>query len=162
GQADRGMTATKSRWDDYIVPHARVTRPGVEKAVEAYRPDVMVVDQHAVAGAVVAHRYGLRWASVAPTSMELTRPYRALPKVEAWILDRLAAIWRAAGLPGDPPHDLRFSPHLLIAFTTSALIGPQPLPDNAVLVGPALIDRPARDAFPWERLDQRRSTVLIT
>lgn len=162
GQADRGMAAAKSRWDGYIVPHAKVTLPGIERAVAGFRPDVLVVDQHAVAGALAAHRAGLPWASMAPTTMELTRPYRALPKVEAWIHDRMAAMWTAAGLPGEPPHDLRFSPHLLIAFTGSALTGPLDRPENAVLVGPALAPRPADTTFPWDWLDPARRHVLVS
>ncbi|MFC1415650.1 glycosyltransferase [Streptacidiphilus cavernicola] len=163
GQADRGMAAAKSRWDGYIVPHARTTLPGIERAVADFRPDVLVVDQHAVAGAVAAHRAGLPWASMAPTTMELTRPYRsAVPRVEAWIQQRMAAIWTAAGMPGEPPHDLRFSPHLLIAFTGHALTGPLDWPDNAVLVGPALAPRPPDTAFPWDWLDPARRHVLVT
>ena len=162
GQADRGMAAAKSRWDGYIVPHARTTLPGVERAVASFRPDVLAVDQHAVAGALAAHRAGLPWASLAPTTMELTRPYRAVPKVEAWIHERMAAMWSAAGLPGDPPHDLRFSPHLLIAFTGRALTGPLDWPHNAVLVGPALSPRPPDPSFPWDWLDPARRTVLVT
>jgi MGT family glycosyltransferase len=162
GQGERGMAATKSRWDGYIVPHARVTRDRVASAAEDFGPDVLVVDQHAVAGALVAHRYGLRWASAAPTSMELTRPYRALPKVEAWIHERLAAMWADAGLPGTPPHDLRFSPHLLIAFTGTALTGELTWPANARLVGPALVPRPPDPEFPWEWLDPQRRHVLVT
>lgn len=162
GQSERGMAATRSRWDGYIVPHAKTTLSRVAAATEAYRPDVLVVDQHAVAGALVAHRYGIRWASVAPTTMELTRPYRALPLVEAWIQDRLATLWTGAGLPGTPPHDLRFSPHLLVAFTGTALTGPLHLPANARLVGPALADRPDDTGFPWEWLDPLRRKVLVT
>src|SRR5690242_6080576 len=162
GQSERGMAATKSRWDGYIVPHARVTRDRVAAAVEDFRPDVLFVDQHAVAGALVAHRYGLPWASAAPTSMELTRPYRALPKVEAWIQERLAAMWTEAGLPGIPPHDLRFSPHLLIAFTGTALTGELAWPANAYLVGPALTARAPDPEFPWEWLDPGRRHVLVT
>ncbi|NJP43975.1 glycosyltransferase [Actinacidiphila epipremni] len=162
GQADRGMAAAKSRWEGYIVPHARVTLPGIEKAVASFRPDALVVDQHAVAGAVAAHRAGLPWASMAPTTMELTRPYRALPKVEAWLQDRMAEIWTGAGMPGAPPHDLRFSPHLLVAFTGEALNGPLEWPGNAVLVGPALAPRPPDTAFPWHRLDPSRRLVLVT
>jgi MGT family glycosyltransferase len=162
GGAERGMAATKSRWEGYIVPHARVTLPGVERAVAEFRPEVLAVDQHAVAGALTAHRHGLPWASMAPTTMELTRPYRALPKVESWIHDRLRAIWTAGGLPGEPPHDLRFSPQLLIAFTGTALVGEQPVPDNAALVGPALTSRPSSTDFPWEWLDPGRRHVLVT
>jgi MGT family glycosyltransferase len=162
GQADRGMAAARSRWEGYVVPHARRTLRGIEKAVEAFRPDVLAVDQHAVAGAVAAHRAGLPWASLAPTTMELTRPYRALPKVEAWIHERLAEIWTDAGMPGEPPYDLRFSPHLLVAFTGEALNGPLDWPGNAELVGPALAARPPDTAFPWERLDAARKHVLVT
>jgi zeaxanthin glucosyltransferase len=162
GGAERGLAATKSRWDGYIAPHARATLPGVERAVEAFEPDVLAVDQHAVAGAVAAHRAGLPWASLAPTTMELTRPLRALPKAEAWIGERLAAIWTAGGMPGSPPHDLRFSPHLLIAFTGPALVRDEPVPENAVLVGPALGRRPPGDDFPWDWLDPERQHVLVT
>jgi MGT family glycosyltransferase len=162
GQADRGMAAARSRWEGYVVPHAKATLPGIERAVAEFRPDVLAVDQHAVAGAIAAHRAGLPWASLAPTTMELTRPYRVLPKVEAWIQGRMAAAWTAAGMPGEPPHDLRFSPHLLVAFTGSALNGPLDWPDNAVLVGPALARRPPDTGFPWDWWDPDRRHVLVT
>jgi len=71
-------------------------------------------------------------------------------------------MWTDAGLPGEPPHDLRFSPHLLIAFTGSALTGPLSWPDNAVLVGPALAERPADLDFPRDWLDPGRKHVLIS
>ena len=161
-QADRGMAAAKTRWEEYIVPHCKVSLKGVDKAVRAFAPDVIAVDQHAIAGALVAHRYGLPWASMAPTTMELTRPYRALPKVEAWIQAHMAKMWADAGLPGEPPHDLRFSPHLLIAFTGTALTGELSWPDNAVLVGPALAERPADLDFPRDWLDPGRKHVLIS
>jgi zeaxanthin glucosyltransferase len=161
-QADRGMAAARTRWEEYIVPHCRVSLKGVDKAVRAFEPDVLAVDQHAVAGALVAHRYGLPWVSMAVTTMELTRPYRALPKVEAWIHGHLAAMWASAGLPGEPPHDLRFSPHLLVSFTGEALTGPLSWPDNAVLVGPALVRRPPDPGFPMDWLDPDRRLVLVS
>ncbi|GAA1984637.1 glycosyltransferase [Catenulispora subtropica] len=161
-QADRGMAAAKTRWEEYIVPHCRVSLKGVDKAVRAFQPDVLAVDQHAVAGALVAHRHGLPWASMAVTTMELTRPYRALPKVEAWLQGHLAAMWTSAGLPGEPPHDLRFSPHLLLAFTGEALTGPLAWPENAVLVGPALVPRPPAHDFPTDWLDPGRRHVLVS
>jgi UDP:flavonoid glycosyltransferase YjiC (YdhE family) len=162
GQAERGMVAAKSRWEGYVVPYAKATLRGVDQAAAGFRPDVMVVDQHAVAGALVAHKRGLTWASVAPTTMELSRPYRVLPKVEAWLLSLLDGLWADAGLPGLPPHDLRFSPHLLIAFTGSALTGELPWPDNAALIGPALEPRPADADFPWDWLDPDRKHLLVT
>jgi zeaxanthin glucosyltransferase len=156
------MAAAESRWAGYIVPHARITRPGVEAAVAEFHPDVLVVDQHAVAGALVAHRHGLHWASVATTTMELSRPYTSLPKVEAWIQGLMATMWTSAGLPGEPPHDLRFSPHLLIAFTGTALTGEMSWLRNAEFVGPSLAPRPPDETFPWEWLDPDRRHIAVT
>jgi zeaxanthin glucosyltransferase len=162
GQSDRGMTAVRSRWAGYIGPHTRHSLPTVDLAVRQWRPDVLVVDQHAIAGALVAHRHGVVWATAAPTATELTRPYRAVPKVEGWIQDRLAGLWGDAGLPGTPPHDLRFSPHQVLAFTTEALAGPVSAPTPVTFVGPALRERPVSTAFPWEWLDHGRRLVLVT
>ncbi|MFI5909598.1 glycosyltransferase [Dactylosporangium sp. NPDC051541] len=163
GQAERGLDATRTRWAGYIVPHAKATRKGVEAAVAAFAPDVLVVDQHAIAGAIVAHTHGLRWVSAAPTTMELTRPFRrALPGVEAWIHEQMAAAWTAAGQPGPPPHDLRFSPHGTIAFTAGGLAGDTSDVDGLHLVGPALAARTPDPDFPMDRLDPARKHVLVS
>jgi UDP:flavonoid glycosyltransferase YjiC (YdhE family) len=162
GHAERGMAATRSRWAGYIVPHARTTGPGVEHAIADFRPDALAVDQHALAGAIAGHRHALPWATLAPTSMELTRPLRALPRVEAWIGERLCEAWSAAAMPGEPPHDLRFSPHLLIAFTGAALVGESWRPPGAKLVGPALTPRADATRFPFDWLEPGRRHVLVT
>ncbi|GAA4473196.1 glycosyltransferase [Phytohabitans houttuyneae] len=158
GQRDRGFRAVRSLWEGFVLPYARFTLPAVEKAVAAFAPDVVAADQHALAGAVAAHRHGVRWASLAPQSMELTRPFRALPKVEEWIRRRIDG----AGLSIADGADPRFSPHLVLAFTTPALTGPHDFPAHYALVGPALGDRAAAPDFPWDALDPARSTVLVT
>jgi zeaxanthin glucosyltransferase len=159
---DRGLASLKSLWEGFIVPFARFTRPAVERAIEAYRPDVMVVDQHTLAGAIVARRHGLCWASLAPGSMELTRPYRALPKVDAWISGHCAALCGEAGLSRDETFDPRFSPYLVLACTTAALTGSVAFPDHFALVGPMLAGRAPGPPFPWDRLHPGRRLVLVT
>lgn len=156
---DFAMTATRSRWEGYVVPQTRFTLPPIQRAIEEYVPDVFAVDQHAIAGAIAANQAKVPWATLAPTTMEITRPYRTLPKVEEWIHGLMAAMWARAGLPGAPPHDLRFSPHLVIAFTSERLTGAV---DGVVMVGPALSDRLSTVDFPWEWLNPGRKHVLVT
>lgn len=163
GQRDRGLRALRSLWEGFVVPYARAILPAVDRAVRSWRPDVLVVDQHTLAGALVAHRHHLPWATLASTLLELTQPYRALPRVDGWIQGHLAGLWRHAGLPGEPEHDLRFSPYLVVAFTTAALVGPAPpLPGTVALVGPAFAERPPVPDFPWHRLAPDRRRVLVT
>jgi zeaxanthin glucosyltransferase len=161
-QADRGMSAIRSLWQSFVVPFARFILPAVERAVQDFRPDVVAVDQHAVAGAVVAHKHGLRWASLAPQSMELTRPFAAYPKVDGWIRDLLGGVSSRAGLSPDPSFDPRFSPYLVIAFTGTALTGDCRFAEHFRLVGPSMAARLDAPPFPWESLDPARRRVVVT
>ncbi|MFE7190059.1 glycosyltransferase [Kitasatospora sp. NPDC057541] len=171
-QGGHGLAAVRSLWEGFIVPYARFTVKALDAAVREYRPDALLVDQHTPAGALVAHRHGLPWGTLAPGAMELGRPFRALPLVEQWMSDLLRGLWQRAGLPAEEYTDPRFSRALVLAFTGPALTGPaltgaeptgaEALPAQYALVGPVLADRPADPAFPWERLLPGRRRVLVT
>ncbi len=75
-QTDHGDAALRPLWTSYLVPLARFGIKAVERAVADYHPDVVVADQHALAGALVAYRDGLRLATVAPGLIELFRRAR--------------------------------------------------------------------------------------
>ena len=116
-QAGHGIAALKSLWQQYVIPMARFTLPAVDRAIGEYQPDVVLVDQHALAGALAAHRRGLPWATLITQAMELTHPLAALPRVDAWIRAQLASFCRDVdserpprpallAVPGDRVHDL--------------------------------------------------------
>ncbi|MEU5633042.1 glycosyltransferase [Streptomyces rishiriensis] len=155
----RGPEALKFLWEWYLLPLAEAMAPGVRAAVEAFRPDVVVADQQAFAGALVAERLGLPWATSATTSAEFTDPLAGLPKVAEWLRRRLAALREAVGDPTGTA-DPRFSPHLVLAFSTPELAGPGH--DGVCWVGPSVTSRPSAAGFPWEWLDPARGAVLVT
>ncbi|AGS68183.1 glycosyltransferase [Streptomyces collinus] len=158
----RGAEALRFLWERYLVPLADAMAPGVHAAVTDFRPDVLVVDQQAFAGALVAERLGLPWATSATTSAEFAGAYDGLPRVAEWLGERLAELRARIGDPAGTA-DPRYSPHLLLIFSTPELIGPQaPLGSRIHYVGPSLADRPAGPCFPWEWLDPGRVKVLVT
>jgi UDP:flavonoid glycosyltransferase YjiC (YdhE family) len=59
----------------------------------------VVADQQAFAGALTAERLGLPWATSATTTAEFTDPLAALPKVRAWVTERLDRLRHAVGDP---------------------------------------------------------------
>jgi MGT family glycosyltransferase len=158
-QAVHGIAALKSLWEQYVIPMAHFMLPAVYRAAGEYRPDMVVVDQHALAGALAAHRHGLPWATLVTEAMELTHPLAALPRVDAWVRAQIAALCWGVSVT-DAGFDPLFSPYLVIAFTTSALTGGQSFPGHFALVGPAMLERPS--AFEWDLLDPARRKVLIT
>lgn len=158
--AEVGMAAVRVLWDGYLVPLTRFMLEPVDRAVAGYRPDVVVADQYALAGGLVAHRRGVPWATLCTGAMELTPP--DLPELAGFVRERLARAATIAGLPDGTPVDPRFSPHLVIALTTAALTGAAPLPEHCVPTGPALGTRPDAPEFRWDAWDPARRHVLVT
>ncbi|MFE2447021.1 glycosyltransferase [Streptomyces sp. NPDC059426] len=158
----RGPAALRFLWERFLVPLAEAMAPGVAKAIEEFRPDVVIADQQTVAGGLVAERMGVRWATSATTSAEFTGALDGLPKVDAWLAGQMDEI---RGRIGDPAGtaDPRFSPELVLAFTTEELAGrPARAGDRIRYVGPSIAERPATTDFPWQWLDPARPAVLVT
>ena len=155
----RAFAALAALWDEVLIPLGAAMVDGVEAAVDGHRPDVVVADQQALAGAVVARRRGLPWATSASTFAELTRPYASMPKVEAWVAERLEAFQHSFGAGGG---DLRFSEHLALSYTVPELAGPVQVPCSPAFVGPALGERPPAPFFPWKWLDPARQLVVVS
>jgi MGT family glycosyltransferase len=139
--------------------------PGVERAVARFRPDVVVTDQQALAGAAVAERNAIPWATSATTSAELVDPLAMLPKVAEWVRELITGFLGRAGLPADAAATLdpRFSDRLVLAFSTPALVGrDRTFPDHWAFVGPSIGSRPADVDFPWDWLRDDMPLVLIS
>ncbi|HEY1547756.1 MAG TPA: nucleotide disphospho-sugar-binding domain-containing protein [Kofleriaceae bacterium] len=151
----RGAAALKFLWEDFLVPLARSMRPGVDAAVTEFAPDVMVCDQQALAGGLVARARELPWATSSTTSAGVVDPLAGLPQVKRWFDDLVSELEREAGLD----HQGELSPRLVLAFTTQALV-PGTFPAHYKFVGPSIADRPETAAFPFDQL--KSPTVLVS
>ncbi|MDA8400149.1 MAG: glycosyltransferase [Actinomycetota bacterium] len=163
----RGAAALKFLWEDFLAPLARSMVPGVNAAVDTFQPSAVVVDQQAVAGALVARQRKLRWATSATTSAELTNALDGLPKVAQWVRDQLVAFQIEHGVSQTDASlgDLRFSDQLVIAYTTRELFGKEgDFPAHFALVGPAFTSksRPEQTEFPFESLAADVPKVLVS
>ncbi|MGH9059551.1 MAG: glycosyltransferase, partial [Acidimicrobiales bacterium] len=154
----RGFAALKHLWEEYLVPLADGMVPGVTAAVAEFGPDVVVADQQAFAGALVAARAGVPWATSASTSAELGDPLAVLPRIAGWAEGLQAGLRKRHHVDVG---DLRFSPRLVLAFTTRALAGPPAVKAGTAVryVGPVPAVAPA-PSFPWSRLDGRPLVVV--
>jgi len=159
----RGPAALKFLWEKFLIPLAELMIADVRAAVAVFHPDALVVDQHTVAGALVGSADGIPWATASTTSGELTEPLASMPKVLSWVREQLADLQRRTGSDALAAGDPRFSPHLVLAFTSEALTGPvEALGDRVRFVGPSIAARPVVDEFPWPWLDRAGPTVLVT
>ncbi|WP_020499603.1 glycosyltransferase [Sciscionella marina] len=158
----RHVEALRYLWEGFLIPLGEAMVPGVLAAVEEFGPDVLVVDQQAFAGALVAEQLGIPWVTSATTSAAFDDPLIGLPKIEAWVRDQLDGLWARFG-HATRVIDPQFSPTLVLAFTTRALLGPEHEPQPTVrFVGPSIAERPADADFPWHTWKDERPAVLVT
>ena len=157
----RAATAFRFFWEDFLIPLAHSMVPGIRAAVDEFAPDVVLADQQALAGALVARERKLPWATSATTTAELTGQYETMPKLGIWAQEQLTELQADYGV--NDPVDLRFSDQLVLAFSSVELLNP-PSPPGAhiTFVGPALGGRGAPLAFDWEWLDPHRRHVLVS
>jgi len=150
-KAVRGLESLQFLWQQVLIPLARNMLPGVDEAIARFRPDVLVVDQQAIAGALAARRARIPWATFSTTSASLVNALEGLPKVNEWVDAQLAQLERDAGLqPIEQPDRSR---DLIVVFSTEALIGGgHDWPAHYRFVGPSIQDRPDPTPFPWEAL----------
>jgi MGT family glycosyltransferase len=136
--------------------------PGVEDAANRFQPNVLVADQQALAGMIVARRRAIPWATSSTSAAAVIDPFVDLPKVNAWRHQQFCELLTEHGLqpPADGACDL--SPSLVLVFSVRALAGSaNSLPPHFAFVGPAIDCRPRDVSFPWDWLkDQTR--VLVT
>lgn len=154
-----GTAAVRELWDEYVLPLNRFIASPVERAVTTYQPDVILADQYALAGALTAHKRGIRWATLAAGALELVPP--GDPGLQQWVEAKLAHVLDGAAVPADDLNPL-FSPDLVIATTTRTLTGPVPMPEQCVLIGAALGTRRTDPAFRWDWWDPGRQHLLVT
>jgi MGT family glycosyltransferase len=148
-------------WKEFLLPLATSMVPGVAAAADQFCPDVLVADQQALAGALVARQRGLTWATSASTSSELTDQFAIMPSLGEWVQQLQVNFQR--GFAVSEAVDLRFSDHLVLVYTTDALVGPlTSFPAHYVFVGPAIGARTHKPAFPWEWLDPARQHVVVS
>lgn len=153
----RGLEAMKFLWEEVLVPLGRAMRPGVEQAVADFAPDVVVSDQQALAGGIVARRLGLPWATFTTSAAGLIE--MPLPLVWSWVLEQLAALQREAGLE-DVVERPDISPQLMVVFTSTALVGRDDFPDHYQFVGPSIAARSQDTSFPWDELREGRRVLV--
>ncbi|QCX28872.1 glycosyltransferase [Nocardioides jishulii] len=164
----RGAAAYKFLVEEALIPMCQVMVEGVDAAVIEFEPDVLVSDQQTWAGAVVARRRGLTWATSATTSAEMVDPLAGLPKVAETFHRARIELQVAHGVPREVAEagDLRLSEHLVLAHTSSVLVGDglESVSGSVPVayVGPSGLDRAEVDDFDWSLLGPELPLVLVS
>ncbi|ETA01928.1 glycosyltransferase [Frankia sp. B2] len=163
-RALRGPASLKFLWEDFLLPLGSMMAPAIDRIIDDFQPDLLVIDQQAVGAALVARRRGLRWATLAATSAEFDNPYGVLAGLGQWVVDRLREFQTGHGVPPDEAAigDLRFSEVLTLVFSVREMLHNPGIPDYAVFVGSAVGKRAGAGEFPWDWLDPARRAVLVS
>lgn len=143
---------------DLVLPGAIASLDDVMRGCADFNPDVLLVDQHALAGAIAARRLNLPWATSAP-SQQMMNPLGRL--IQPWIDEHIVELGQSCGV-----QDLKeVSDALILSYTSSLLVPAGSAPAQVRFVGPAIdlrrgVDGEARSLLhPGRRVLVSLSTV---
>ena len=139
-----GLGQFTALWERFVIPTGHAMRPGIEAACAAFAPHVLVSDALAIAGGLVARRRRIVWASSAPGPAEFAQE-SWVPVARAWVRSRMDEFQATYGVTDAV--DLRFSPDLVLAFTTAEFMGAE-FPPPLALVGAGAPSGPAGPDLP--------------
>lgn len=157
----RGLESVRLFFEDYTLPMARQCLPLIEAAARDFCPDVMAVDHQMPAGALVARKLGLPWASLVTTSASILK---LSPMLDAWVSEQYQALqhdYLPAALHAERPD---FSPHSALVFSIEALMGQAQSRVEApyVFVGPTRGEGRHQVDFPWDWLRAGTRKLLVS
>lgn len=142
-----GVESIRFLYDDVLIPLNRHMAAGVESWIDWFRPDVIVNDHQLFAGAVVALKRGIPYATsvTAPAAVKMMVD---LPGVHEWEKQRIIALQQELGIEGD--RCISCSDQLALLFTSREFFGEMELSSAYQFVGP-VVARPATGGdFDWD------------
>ena len=157
-----GLDSYKFFFQDFMIPLAALMYPSVLEALDAFKPDFVISDQQALAGALAARKMGCKWATSVTTSAGIINPLEQFPKVNQWMTDRLGDLQSRFALERWERPDI--SKRLVLVFSAHELVGTHlNFPDHYHFVGPSLRSETSREpAFPWDQIDDSKPKVFLS
>ncbi len=87
-QAKRGLNAFQFLWEDILIPLAKHSFDELKQKLCSFQPNLCIVDQQMLSGALCCMTLGLPWITTASTSGMLVGSLDILPQVKAWLEER--------------------------------------------------------------------------
>ncbi len=154
----RLMAAVREYFGEVLPDAANQMLPTTLKAIQAFAPDVVVVEQNCLSGTIAARIANVPWVVVHVTPILLLNPFGALPMIHTWIDAQVGQVQRAHGVAA-LPWPIR-SPHGTLVASAAAFLGEDAdLRDTDHAVG-ALTNTHAQPIDPDEWLGQHPRIIV--
>lgn len=142
------LQSIKVFYDDIILPLNRYLMPGVDKILNVQKPDIVINDLVAFAGAICAYKRNI------PFATSITVPTNVLSstgsaKAGQWEIDRLIEFQKEYGILNE---ETIFTGEVNLLHCPVDFLHPSDLPKHCYFVGPAITNRPSEVDFEWGAL----------
>ena len=168
-QERRGFAALYHLWESIFIPLARESYSHILNCLSQEQPDLCIVDQQMLGGAMACQSLAIPYLTSATTSAALIQVLDGLPQVNTWHEQLLENLWLEHGLEHvlkSEPERLDLSPLGTLAFSsrelTLSITPEQSLPQNVHFVGPALEGERTHIDFPWSRLNKQQAKLFVS
>jgi MGT family glycosyltransferase len=167
GRDKRGLAAFQFLWEGVLIPLALQSYQEVYHYLELLNPDLCIVDQQTLAGALACQQLNIPWFTSASTSAALVDALAPLPKVKAWYESQVHQLLLDLNLPiVKDVTQIELSPYAVLIFSSRQLCQTSTIdidfPEHFYFVGPAIQAQRTKIDFPWEKLKAKQTKIFIS
>ncbi|MFC5044328.1 glycosyltransferase [Aquimarina hainanensis] len=153
-----GLKSVKVLFEDVLVPLARYMSKHIPEYIEAFKPDVIISDHQAFAGAIYAYKNKIPYVTSlsAPTAIMPSEEY---PKFVEWEASKVVGLQQELGVLTDQP--IVCSETLSMVFASSMFLGANDLDKRYQFFGPSIGKRPSDMEFDFDRLQKSNHKKIL-
>lgn len=162
----RGFAGLHFLWERFLIPLAHQTFAEVAHLLTQLQPDLCIVDQQMLAGALACDALNIPFLTSSTTSASVLDALPELPQVAEWTTGLLKNLWNALQVPLPARAQLDLSSLGVLVFSSERLVkASRPdlaLPSHLIFVGPALEGQRASIPFDWSRLNPSQQKLFFS
>lgn len=143
--------AAKMAMEDTAIPFTHIMLPGVQRAIDKWKPDFIVSDCLALAGGVAAHLNNIPLITTVPVPPDVGGSEHGMTKLTEWHLSHIYKMQEEYGIRGE--EIVVQSKLLCLNFTSSSFACITNIPSYAKFVGP-ISGLPLEVPFDWDAFNK--------
>lgn len=149
-----GFEALDFGLDETMLPFARIMMTAMPHVIETLKPDCIVHDESALAGAIAAVNNNIPYATSITSPPGFFEPHLFFPERQQRLLERMIAFQREFGVAGS--RNIFNSDRLILSYTSRELLKPNygdfEFEGPVHFVGATVDCRPEPASFAWDQI----------
>jgi MGT family glycosyltransferase len=152
------VNSTEFMFEQIWIPYSRITVEGISKAIDVFKPDLVIHDNYVFSGAICSYKKNIPYATSITAPPELADKH-VMPGISKTIDKYIIDLQKEFGI--NENRKITDSEKLCLVFSSEEFIGISDFPNYYKFVGPVIDNRKFQPFFDWDKLNKSKMPKVL-